>query len=535
MSGCLHKQFNANFKIMKKKITTLANALMAFSWIAVAQPGTIDTSFGDVGAIFNNHVLNSNEFIEDMVVLPDNSFVIIGNTQSPNADILVAKYDANGNPDQTFGNSGFITIDLSIGGNDYGHAIELLDDGKFLITGSVQTMSGQDAYICRLHDDGQIDYSFGTGGQGYTLLNAGTMTIAQGRDIAVLPDNSILLLCSVNGIGSNSDLAVFKLTQGGGIDLTFAASGVSMFDVLGFNAVDIPECIDLLPDGRMVIGGHSTTDIRVAFVVMLNSYGLIEQGFNGTGYYIYNLFAINQKTMAINAKTGKIIAAGFTGNGANADGFVLRLNIDGTLDNTFGSNGIVTSNIGMTNGVYLRNIHLLNNGNILATGNVEGQSMNGPYALMLDQNGSPFSDFVPSGSVYPDLGIPIIGITGSASGIQSTGKILLGGYVFSPEFTGDNMYVQRLHGLDNSTGLKEHTSRPMVKAYPNPSASHFKIDLNDEEIISVEMFSNNGQFALYWRSNSNQFDIPLNVPNGVYVLKVQTENNIYSSRLTLAR
>jgi len=534
INGCLQKQFNENSKIMKKKLTTLSTALVAFSWIAVAQPGTIDTSFGVDGTIFNDHVINSDEFIEDMVVLPDNSFVVIGYTASPNADILIAKYDADGNPDISFGNSGYTQLDLSLGGNDYGYAIKLLDDGNFLITGSVQTNDGSDAFICRLTEDGMMDNSFGTGGQGYTLLNAGAMTFATGRDIAVQSDNDILLLCSVNGITTNSDLAVFKLTQGGGLDVSFAASGVSMLDVQGFNAVDIPECIDLLPDGRMAIGGHSTTDIRVAFVVLLNSYGIIDNGFNGTGYYIYNLSMFNQKTMAINAESGKIIAAGFTANGADANGFVMRLNVDGTLDNTFGSGGIVTSDIGMTNGVLLQNIHLLDDDKLLVTGHVAGQTLNGPYALMLNQNGAPVFDFAPGGSVYPDLGTPVVGVNGSASGIQSNGKILLGGYVVGPDFPGENMYVMRLHGLENSTGLFEQKSGSAVKAYPNPASSYFKIDLNDEQINSVEIFSLNGQIALYWRTNTNHFEIPYNLPNGVYLLKVQTENNVYSSRLTIA-
>lgn len=519
---------------MKKKLITLSTALLAFTYMAVAQAGTIDTSFGIDGAIFNDHIINSDEFIEDMVVLSDNSFVVIGYSASPNANVLIAKYDADGDPDLSFGNAGLTQIDFSLGGNDYGYAIEPLDDGKFLITGSVFTNEGSDAFICRLLEDGSMDTSFGTGGQGYTFLNAGAMTNATGRDIAVQSDNSILLVCSVNGGVTNSDLAVFKLTQGGGLDVTFAANGVSMMDVLGFNAVDVPESIDLLPDGRMAIGGHSTTDTRVAFVVMLNSFGIIDNGFNGTGYYVYNLSQINQRTMAINAETGKIIAAGFTASGADSDGFVIRLNLDGTLDNTFGSGGIVTSDIGMSNGVILQNIHLLDGGNLLITGHVAGQSLNGPYALMLNQNGSAVSDFATGGSVYPDLGTPITGLSGSASGIQSDGKILLGGYVVGPEFPGENMYVMRLHGLDNSTGLLEQQTSDGVNAYPNPAASYFKIDVADEQIISVQLFSLNGQSALLWTTNSNHFDIPSNVSNGVYVLIVETENNLYRSRLTVA-
>ncbi len=49
--------------------------------------------------------------------------------------------------------------------------------------------------------------------------------------------------------------------------------------------------------------------------------------------------------------TGKIYVTGYSSNGSNCDMYVIRLNSDGSIDNSFGVNGkVVVNNIAGGNG-----------------------------------------------------------------------------------------------------------------------------------------------------------------------------------------
>ncbi|MBL7942228.1 MAG: T9SS type A sorting domain-containing protein [Flavobacteriales bacterium] len=514
----------------------VAIALIGNSFLLRAQvPGTIDTDFGTNGYLLTDHVAQYGENFLDMTVLPDNSFILIGVVGGDNEDILLAKYDADGTPADGFGNMGVAQLDLSLGGYDLGFVVVPLSDGKLLIGGSTEVKSGNSGFVTRLNADGSIDNSFGEGGTGTTLLNAGNGSQATVTDIVVQPDNNILALAAVEGDNGNMDIAVFKLTAGGGIVESFASSGVSLIDLGGFNSDDIAEDLDLLPDGRMVIGGHSDSDIRVGFVMLLNTYGLIENSFNLTGYYLYNLLQMDQRVLAVNASTGKIFATGYTASGTNSDGFVLCLDTYGTPDDAFGTDGVVTSDIGTDNGIILQNIVMLEENKILLTGHTSGVSINGPYALLLTASGSPDADFAPGGSIYPELGLNIAYLSGTVAGVQSDGRILLGGYLASEDFQGDNMYMMRIFGPESASGTTDQPANAaMVHCYPNPATQYFRIETGDEKLISVSLYSAQGQLINCWKGNPGNFYLPEQMSEGVHVLVIETEQHVFSSSLVIA-
>ncbi len=70
--------------------------------------------------------------------------------------------------------------------------------------------------------------------------------------------------------------------------------------------------------------------------------GTLDNSFNGTGIYAQLIGDYcNANAVAIQSD-GKIVAAGVCYNsGAGNDFFLLRLNTDGSIDNSFGTNGVV--------------------------------------------------------------------------------------------------------------------------------------------------------------------------------------------------
>ncbi len=88
----------------------------------------------------------------------------------------------------------------------------------------------------------------------------------------------------------------------------------------------------------------------------------------GSGYVTTQ----NSQGMYINRiriqSDGKIVAVGYTQN-PNTQAIIVRYNTNGTIDTTFGTNGIITANIGSTlSTTELRNIAIQSNGNIVVAG-----------------------------------------------------------------------------------------------------------------------------------------------------------------------
>jgi uncharacterized delta-60 repeat protein len=121
---------------------------------------------------------------------------------------------------------------------------------------------------------------------------------------------------------------------------------------------------------------------------------------------------------------GKVIAVGFSNNGSNNDVALVRYNTDGSLDNSFGTNGKVTTAIGSGRDEAI-DIAIQSDGKIV----VAGMSHNGTdldFAVVrYEADGSLDSGFGTGGKVTTDIGVDD---EVRALAIQSDGKIVAVGY-----------------------------------------------------------------------------------------------------------
>jgi uncharacterized delta-60 repeat protein len=74
-------------------------------------------------------------------------------------DFLVARFNANGTLDTSFGSSGRITTDFA-GGVDAAKGLVVQPDGKFVVTGHAWSGSSWDIALARYNADGTLDYDF---------------------------------------------------------------------------------------------------------------------------------------------------------------------------------------------------------------------------------------------------------------------------------------------------------------------------------------------------------------------------------------
>lgn len=176
----------------------------------------------------------------------------------------------------------------------------------------------------------------------------------------------------------------------GSLDPSFAGTGFASYGPVASNFMDNAQDIVVLPNGKMVYCGTSGMTSSLGMVVVrLNCDGTIDNTFGTNGYYLYNApggssFAYDMELLP----NGQLLVAGATSLSASNPQFtMLRLNSNGTLDQSFGINGFFNNDIGSSED-YARKILIQNNKIILVgSSKLPGFSTNRLALTQCDLNG----------------------------------------------------------------------------------------------------------------------------------------------------
>jgi uncharacterized delta-60 repeat protein len=176
----------------------------------------------------------------------------------------------------------------------------------------------------------------------------------------------------------------------GSLDPSFAGTGFASYGPVASNFMDNAQDIVVLPNGKMLYCGTSGMTSSLGMVVVrLNCDGTIDNTFGTNGYYLYNApggssFAYDMELLP----SGQILVAGATSiTAANPQFTMLRLNSNGTLDQSFGINGFFNNDIGSSED-YARKILIQNNKIILVgSSKLPGFSTNRLALTQCDLNG----------------------------------------------------------------------------------------------------------------------------------------------------
>lgn len=213
-------------------------------------------------------------------------------------------------------------------------------------------------FIPFAQDDGDPDLTFN--GTGVATFAPGPLHDNINR-VAVQPDGKILFVgqSNVDDVSFTSlDLTVGRVLPDGSLDVTFGDDGY--YRLTNEGGSDFGYDLELQSDGKILIGGgYSITDANTAFlVVRLNADGTPDNTFSGDGFTVIEIDAGEDYCRKIFPQAdGSMICAGWS----SFPGFVYnritlcKLSADGILDPTFGNNsGIAIINQGTNHsyGVY---------------------------------------------------------------------------------------------------------------------------------------------------------------------------------------
>lgn len=251
--------------------------------------------------------------------------------------LRVDRYLSNGEIDTSFGPDGTGTVLVN---KPYALSVAVQPtDNKIITVGDGQA-------VVRLNENGTIDTGFGPNGDGAT--GAGQA----GWSIKGLADGSIIVGGTYSQNNTGNVMCVTRLNANGSIYTSWGVNGRAIANFYGRGSFGRAFRVDVDPLGNIVAGGiarpknggAAETNFAAA---RFTSTGQLDISFNGTGMVTYNFSALNESARSIVAQAdGKLILTGHMqlSSTDSADFAAVRLNFDGTVDNSFGTNGRVTQN-----------------------------------------------------------------------------------------------------------------------------------------------------------------------------------------------
>ncbi len=373
----------------------------------------LDPGFGDAGKVTNAALQEA----EAVALQPDGKILIAG---SANGDFALARHNADGTLDTSFGSGGSVTTNL--GSIDEGFDVALQPDGKIVMVGRSGGPTGFDFGVVRYDADGSLDTAFGTGGVVRTDF-AGGADYAHG---VVIQADGKIVVAGHAGLANDNDFALARYNGDGTLDASFGSGGKVTTNVAG--VTDLGNAVTLQPDGKIVVVGAVDPSHTFDYHFGLARYavdGSLDTSFGQGGTIVGDL---GSAAGVVVQPDGKIIAAG---NGLNSgplvtfDFVLARYDADGSRDATFGDDGRVTTDLSADQD-FGEGVALQSDGKIVVVGQRTTSTVYDLAIARYDTDGSLDTSFGTDGSLSTDFNGS--GDLGKDVAIQPDGKIVVGGY-----------------------------------------------------------------------------------------------------------
>ncbi|XFA70366.1 cadherin-like domain-containing protein [Tistrella mobilis] len=370
-----------------------------------------------------------------IVALPDGSYYQFGvdTDVAPNM-VVIARYDADGKLDTSFGTNGIVTLDS--GGTFTPGTALLQSNGKLLISGTVSPSGGTTAAVLiSLNDDGSMDEGFGT--SGVVVFNEAGVEFSLFK--VTVDDTDRILVAGMNftGAAGTTDGLLYRLLADGSIDTAFNGGAPVAID-LGGNETLLSVAVQ--DDGKIVVAGANDDG---AILQRYNADGTLDTGFGGSGTVTIDDPDIFESSMIVLPQSaGGMIVVNMhvdvdTGLPVTT---LVRLADDGSVDGSFGSGGSLVFTGNLTT-----DATLLADGSVVLVGTritiTGGTPTVTASIIKIGTDGQLDTSFGTNGEVT--FGDDLRSFTISSLTIDDNGDLLLGGSYLGCGCGGDEIFAAR--------------------------------------------------------------------------------------------
>ena len=310
--------------------------------------GSLDTTFDGDGKVTTDFGTNA-DIANAVAIQPSDGKIVVAGFS--NLQMAVARYDTNGALDPDFGTGGKQTVLINSNCKALAVAIQPNDE-KIVLAGNAFTGSGNNFALARLGTDGEPDDTFGT--DGVVSVHFTALPVEFGNALALQGNGKIVVAGQAysNLDGTLNDFLVARYSDTGTPDSGFGTGGATPVD---FNLdEEAANAVVIQRDDKIVVGGftfqNNGYDLALA---RLDTAGDLDSTFGsggkatldlsaGGGDHVYTMLIQPGTSLA----TDKIVVAGDASLAAGYAFALARFSIDGVLDRKFGKKGVVITPFG---------------------------------------------------------------------------------------------------------------------------------------------------------------------------------------------
>ncbi|MBI4405158.1 MAG: hypothetical protein HY537_13435 [Deltaproteobacteria bacterium] len=350
---------NNTFRIAIAFSFLLASQHLLSAEASDAQP-SVDASFGLASVVQQ----------DGKIIAAGGAIIDRGSSFVKYSAFLLTRFNPDGSRDTGFGTDGIVTtrIELSASGNPLSfignssiRALAVQQDGKIVAAGQTYYDGGKfgtqltSLTLVRYEASGVLDSTFGRGGIVTTQFPGRTDGIF---GVVVQKDGKLIAASNVyNSISEKGDISLLlaRYNSDGSLDGSFGNGGVIQNPI--FQQV---RAMVVQADGKIIIAGNSEQESfppaathYMFALARYNSNGSIDRTFGRQGVVLtridekYDNYWTSAYALALQSD-GRIVAAGAAAlkNSSQEEFAIVRYNTNGSLDAGFGQGGIsLTSHI----------------------------------------------------------------------------------------------------------------------------------------------------------------------------------------------
>lgn len=235
--------------------------------------GTVDNSFGSSGIAVLGH---SGDDQGQCVLEDDMGRIVVGGMVRDTTvrSLAVVRFLSDGSLDNSFGSAGLQKVVQTLSGEFSAIAID--DMGNYVLAGRGNYSGGIDSvYVARMDASGTLDPSFGSGGMQALEVGDNGVNVT---DMVILPDGKILISGHVSRLSTQREFFAMRLDAGGTLDNTFGTGGVTM---TGYSTtIDVCRGMAIDQQGGIILAGHNDLlSYEGIFLTRLFNDGTVDVGF----------------------------------------------------------------------------------------------------------------------------------------------------------------------------------------------------------------------------------------------------------------
>lgn len=269
---------------------------------------------------------------------------LVGAVALTSAVLAAPAWAGSGALDPSFDNDGKVLTDFATATSEETSALALQSDGRVVVAGRARVGGRWQLALARYHTDGSLDRSFD--GDGKVLTDVPATPDEEAQAVAIQGDGKVVV-AGFGGEGGGGRFVLARYNRNGSLDRTFGAGGIVVTDLPGATH-ERAAALVVAFDGRITVAGQAAVSgrVRIALARYLPS-GPLDRTFGSAGIVLTDVTASNGVAVRglVLDRRGRAITAGHAhipqGSTETRKFLLARHTLSGAIDTSFGSGGIV--------------------------------------------------------------------------------------------------------------------------------------------------------------------------------------------------